>query len=133
MSIRLEATSQTPQELFEDVARQFFGRLIPPEEVGQALREKVGVDGESLEQLLREWVIVLVDLVRVQHMVFGQFRVTALQTPEKGPYSLQAEAVGELFDPQRHELAQDISWLKCGPVLLRKDAKGYYAEINLTQ
>src|SRR5258706_14915711 len=97
--MRLESRSPIPQELFEDIARQLFSTLVDPKEVGQALREKVAVEGESLEQLMREWVVVLLDLVRVQHMVFSQFRVMELKTPENGPYSLRVEAVGELLDP----------------------------------
>jgi SHS2 domain-containing protein len=117
---RIIVDSQTPQELFEEVARQLFTRLIDLEEVGAALREKVAVEGESLEQLLKEWVMVLGDLVRVQHMIFSGIHVTHLKTPEKGPYSLQAEAMGELLDLHRHTLKQDPSWLKPRRVTIRK-------------
>jgi len=131
--MRLESRSQTPQQLFEDIARQLFSSLIDPREVGTALREKVVVEGESLEQLMKELVVTLLDLVRLQHMVFSQFRVIGFKTPENSPYSLQAEAVGELLDPHRHSLSQDLAWLKCSDVQLRKEGEIYYAEIHLTQ
>jgi SHS2 domain-containing protein len=129
----IESRCPALPELFENIAHQFYARLIHPQDVGEALREKIGVEGESLEQLLQEWVRALIDLVQVQHMVFGRFHVTALQTPEKGPHILQAEVLGELFDPQRHNLRTDTSTLKCGRVVLRKEGKEYYAEIQLAQ
>ena len=127
------AHSETPQQLFEDVARQVFTHLIDPRDVGAALREKVAVEGESLEHLLQEWVRTLLDFIRDQKMVFGQFRITELKMPAKGPYSLRAEAVGELLDTHRHFLKQDITRLACREVHLRKEAQKYYAEILLTE
>jgi SHS2 domain-containing protein len=131
--VRLEAHNESLPRLFEDIAYQLFGHLIDPKDVGEALREKVAVEGESLGQLLREWVATLLEFVQTQHMVFGTFRVTELKTTEKGPYSLRSEAVGELLDAQRHTLKQDVGRLACREANLTKDAKGYHAEIALDQ
>jgi SHS2 domain-containing protein len=125
----LKAQSESPQQLFEDLARQLFKKLIDPQEVGATLREKVAVEGESLEHLLQEWVTTLLDLVRVQNMVFGQFRVTELKMPGKGPYSLRAEAVGELLDTHRHHFIQNVARLACQEVDFRREPQGYSAEI----
>ena len=131
--MRLQATRQNPQDLFEDIASQLFSKLIDPAQVGEALREKVSAEGEGLEHLLEEWVATLLDLVRVQHMVFRQFRVTELKMGEKGPYSLRAEAVGELLDPHRHSLSSETPRMVCREAHLTKDAQGYHAEIHLDQ
>jgi SHS2 domain-containing protein len=131
--MRLRATSQTPQGLFEAIASQLFSHLIQPSQVGEALREKVSAEGEGLEHLLEEWVAALLDLVRVQHMVFREFRVTELNMGEKGPYSVRAEAVGELLDPHRHSLSAATPRLACREAHLTKDAAGYHAEIELTE
>jgi SHS2 domain-containing protein len=131
--MHLKAHSTSPSALFEDLAQQLFNSLIDPQDVGAALREKIAVDGESLEQLLREWIEALLGLVRVQHMVFSQIRILKLQTPDKGPYTLQAEAVGELLDSQRHVLDEKIAWLKCTQVQLRKSGEEYSAEVILSQ
>ena len=129
----IKAHSPSPPELFEDIARKLFRLLIDPKDVGAALREKVAVEGESLEHLLHEWVTALMDLVRTQKMVFSQFRVTELKMPEKGPYSLRAEAVGELLDPHRHPLRVEPSRLVRGETHLRKESQIYYAEIVLNK
>jgi SHS2 domain-containing protein len=128
--MRLQAHSPTPQHLFEEIARQLFSQLMDPAAIGEALREKVAVEGESLEDLLRQWITTLLDLVRMQHMVFRTFKID-LKIDEKSPYSLKAEVIGELLDPQRHEFIQDPAWLKCTEVLIRKDQKEYHAEILL--
>jgi SHS2 domain-containing protein len=129
--MRLQSRSATPQALFEDIARQLFSHLIDPGQVGAALREKIAVEGESLEHLLHEWVVALLDLVRVQRMVFSAFKVSGLETPGKGPYVLQAEAVGELLDVQRHALAAETTALDCREVHLFKEGAVYRAEIDL--
>ena len=92
----------------------------------------MSVEAESLEALLREWITTLLDLVRIQHMVFKTFKID-LKIEEKGPYSLKAEVVGELLDAQRHSFRQDPAWLKCSEALIRKDKGEYHAEIILNQ
>jgi SHS2 domain-containing protein len=131
--MRVRATNPTPQGLFEAIASQLIGQIIKPDQVGEALREKVSAEGEGLEHLLEEWVAALLDLVRIQHMVFREFRVTELKMGEKGPYSVRAEAVGELLDPHRHSLNPSTPRLACREAHLIKDAAGYHAEIDLAE
>jgi SHS2 domain-containing protein len=130
-SFRLQAQSQNPHDLFEDVARQVSRLFIEPELVGHALREKVAIEGETLEQLLREWVTTLLDLIRGQNLLFTQVRLTRLETPASGPYVLQAELLGELRDPHRHPLKHDPAWLKYRQGGLRKTGHTYLAEVEI--
>jgi SHS2 domain-containing protein len=127
----LDARSDKPAQLFEEVARQLFSHLIDPQDVGTALREKIAVDGESMEHLLEEWVRTLLELVRSQKMIFVRFNVTELQTPGKGPYNLRAEVTGELWDEQRHALRLDIGKLSRIEVHLHKEPGLYHAEVDI--
>ena len=129
--MRLEARSESLPHLFEDLARQLFGELINPADIGEALREKVSVEGESLEELAREWVNALLDLLKAQHMVFKAFHVTEVKTTPGKPYSLRADATGELLDTHRHSLRQDASLWVCKHALLIKNESGYRVEMDL--
>ena len=129
--MRLQVQNPILPPLFEEAAQQLFSHLIDPAEVGEALREKVAVEGESLEELLQNWITTLLDLVRVQHMVFRQFKID-LKIAEKGPYSLKAEVIGELLDSQRHSLLQNPAALRCEKVQLDRSGEMYHAEIVLS-
>jgi SHS2 domain-containing protein len=131
--MRLETRSDTPQPLFEDIARELFKQLIPTQDVSETLREKISVEGETLQELLNDWVVALLDLIRVQKLVFSSFHITAFKMPEKGPYILQAEALGEHLDPQRHALHPDTPWLACREATVRKENQQYLAEVLLNK
>jgi SHS2 domain-containing protein len=130
-NVILQAKGATLPELFEEIARQLLTQLINPEDVGLALREKVVVEGPNLQRLLQEWVISLLNLTRIQKMVFAKIQILQVKTPDEGPCMLLAETVGELWDSQRHEIKLNIETLLCQEVRLNKDDKGYSAEIIL--
>lgn len=132
-SLRLQSQQANLPAVFQDLAVQFSQALIDPSEVGATLREKVAIEGESLEQLLKEWINLLLDLVRTQRLLFTQIRVISVQTPENGPYTLQAEALGEHWDIQRHFLRLDPAWYTCKTASLRKEKELYLAETVITK
>ena len=127
----LQAAGVTLQDLFEHLARELFKQLIDPVEVGAVLREKVVVEGPNLQRLLQEWILSLLNLLRIQKMIFGQFQIIYIKTPDAGPCSLLAEVIGELVDPQRHDFKIPVESLLCQEVRLNKDDQGYHAEILL--
>ncbi len=130
-SITLQADGATLPELFEHLARQLFKQLIDPVDVGAVLREKVVVEGPNLQRLLQEWILSLLNLLRIQKMIFGEFKIISIKTPENGPCTLLAEVIGELVDLQRHEYKAPVGSLLCQEVRLNKDDSGYHAEILL--
>jgi SHS2 domain-containing protein len=129
--MHLEARDKDLASLFHTLAVQLYGQLIDPADVGQTLREKIGVEGETLEELLREWVNALLELTRVNHMVIHELKVTEFSTGEKRPYSVQAEVIGEPLDTHRHTFHRDPALLSCRSSLLLKDPAGYRAEVEL--
>jgi len=131
LSLTLRAESPALPGLFEDVARLLSDQLIDADAVGQAIREKVVVEGANLQRLLQEWVISLLNLARVQKMIFRQCRVVSLKTPDQGPCTLVAEAEGELIDSHRHHLKQNLEALLCREVRLNQDSLAYHAEVTL--
>ena len=64
-------------------------------------------------------------------MIFGQFQIISIKTPEEGPCTLLAEVIGELVDPQRHEFKVPAHSLVVREVRLSQGTHAYHAEIVL--
>lgn len=97
----IQAAGRTLPELLEDSGRRLFAALTDPDEVGEALREKVVLSAPTLETLLTDWANTLLELARVQHILLKSCRVLVKDLPEGG-MEARADILGELFDPQRH-------------------------------
>lgn len=131
ISPQFTAYGETPKQLFEDVAQKLAHWLTNPDEVGQALREKLVVEAPDMESLLKGWCTALMNLTQHQKMVFHSFHVLKIASNEKGEYTIQAEVLGELLDPRRHALRQKIKEIVCGHAQIKKDSIGYHADISL--
>lgn len=128
--LRIEA--KTLPELFESVAQAVFAQFIEPSEVGQALREKIAIEAKNEEGLLSEWVVMLLELLRYNHMAASQFKID-LQMEANAPLSLKSEVLGELIDVQRHVLKRDPALARSENVSLKKIGDKYIAEIVLLE
>ncbi len=105
-------------ELFEAVAVQLTNALIEAESVGAALREKILLESPNPATLLQDWLNTLLELLRVQRMVFSDFHI--LEIKGAGPLTLLAEVTGELIDPHRHQFLKKVVGLSCRHVQLEK-------------
>jgi|SRR5579872_1789347 len=115
--MNFSVSAPTPSELFEVAAVELTNRLINAESVGEALRERFMIEGSDLAHLLQEWMNMLLELLRVQHMVFCRFHV--LEIKGEGPLTLRAEVTGELIDPHRHQFLVKIVGLSCRQATLQ--------------
>jgi len=128
----IQISSDNLTDLFRQAAEGVLRYFIEPADVGQALREKVAIEGESLEHLLQEWVEILINMVVGQRMLFNQFKID-LKIAQKGPYHLKAEVLGELFDPQRHKLSRKLTEFRGFQAHLHTEGEKYRAEIVLAK
>src|SRR5437899_645417 len=98
----LAVSAPTLPELFQNAAQQLLDLLINPAEIGEALQEKVVVEGEDMSSLLEAWMNALLGLVRDQQILPKRLSQPRIDTIPGKPYSLRVDVVGELLDPQRH-------------------------------
>src|SRR5262249_46285229 len=103
--------------------------LIELDSVGEAIREKVVLEAPNTSDLMREWMNILLEMIRMQKMVFGHFHV--LEVKGEGPVVLRAEMVGELIDPQRHVFLKRIVGLACRQAATIQQTDGYQAQVTL--
>ena len=126
--MNLSISAPTVPELFEAAAVELTNCLMNAESVGEALRERFMIEAPDLSRLLQEWINMLLELLRVQRMVFCRFRV--LEIKGEGPFILRAEVTGELIDPHRHQFLRKIVGLSCRQATLQGDGP-CRAEIQL--
>src|SRR5438067_13849209 len=93
-------------DLFEAAAVHLTNALIDAVSVGEVLREKLLLEGSDPSHLLQESMNMLLEMIRVQRMVFSRFHILEIKRP--GPMTLRAEVTGELIDPHRHPFQQKI-------------------------
>lgn len=115
--MNLSVSAPSLPELFEVAAVQLTKELIDAESVGEALRERFMIEGADPSRLLQEWVNMLLELIRVQRMVFCRFHV--LEIRGEGPLVLRAEVTGELIDPHRHQFLKKIVGLTCRKTMVQ--------------
>ncbi len=122
-TLRLTSPDPSPARLFEATAQLLLENLIQPSDVGEALSEKIIVEADTGDELLKAFWNALINLLQNQRILFRRVyieQIDMLPTPR-----LRAEVRGELLDPYRHHLsgpgrlvcvkaqliAQDHTWI----------------------
>jgi tRNA nucleotidyltransferase (CCA-adding enzyme) len=100
--IGLVGTGPTLAEAFRQAALALTAVVTDPAGVRPAREVPISCRAPTDELLLVEWLNALVYEMAVGSLLFGDFRVTIADQ------SLQAVALGEPVDPDRHEPAVEI-------------------------
>jgi SHS2 domain-containing protein len=115
--LTLHAKGAALPELFEDVAAQLLSHLTEPAEIGSAHREKLVVVAPTPEELLRAWVDQLLALPRIQKVIYHHCVNGTLRDSPLG-LEWRCDMVGELLDPARHRLREDLAAGRCAAATL---------------
>lgn len=102
VAVVVEAANTTL--LFETAAQALFGVIVDTESIEP--REVVPVrigEAADVEDLLVRFLSELLFLHDARSWLFREARVLAL-----GPGSVEAEAIGEKFDPDRHAILRQV-------------------------
>ncbi|MDT7942960.1 MAG: archease [Dehalococcoidia bacterium] len=97
------AYGNTPAELMANVAQAMFHLMTDLERVEEKESRRISVQGHDWESLLVRWLVELLYYVDAQGLLFSRFQVEALE-----PYQLQAIALGERMDPEKHVMHMGI-------------------------
>ena len=130
--ITLQAYGNSLPQLFENTAHELFKILINPEDIGEALREKVVIEAVHAEGLLHEWVNALLRLATDQHILYKKSRFQVFEVERTGSGKLRAEVTGELVDPVRHTFRKEPRHWICERVELLNNSKTIEAKIFLS-
>jgi SHS2 domain-containing protein len=103
----IAAYGKTLQEVFENAALAMFETMTDTKKVRQMFIDEFKVEAEDELSLLFSWLEALLLKFEVDRKLYSKFKVKEIKACSKG-YALEAEAWGEIFDPERHPSRTDI-------------------------
>ncbi len=98
--VAFEAYGKDLNELFENAAIALFEIMTDTSKVEDKKSVKIEIEGNSIEDLLFNWLNELIFYVDAENMFFSKFNVKI----DERQCKLFAECKGENIDPEKHEL-----------------------------
>ena len=128
--IAFEAEGKTLAELFESAGLAVESTMTGnPGRLRQDCVRKFEVTAESVEMLLYHFLQELVFLKDAAQLLFGRFSLHIGQ--REGRWHLDAEAIGDIIDPDRHELLADVKAVSLHDYRVRQTPEGWHAHVIL--
>ncbi len=115
-------------EAFEQAAIGVYEVITDTTRVEPRERVEVSIEGFDLENLLYRWIEELLVATDTQGLVFSKFYVKRIEErlldPETGErtYLLEGEALGEKFDPNRHEHRTIVKAMTYAQMEIRRES-----------
>ncbi|EHP69398.1 hypothetical protein MetMK1DRAFT_00021540 [Metallosphaera yellowstonensis MK1] len=117
--VGIRAWGKTLEEAFENSALAVFEVMTDTSKVERRERREVTVEGYDLKNLLYRWIESLLFYYDTELLLFSAFKVTI-----EG-LSLRGEALGEKFDPERHERRTVVKAMTYHEMEITKRDGGY--------
>ncbi len=115
-------------DLFQTAAAGLFDVIVSNRDEVRAIEtEQVSLAGDSLEDLMLEWLNELIYRCETRHRLYSAFSV-ALDEPR---CSLTASISGEPIDRTRHILDHEAKAATRHGLSLRRESQGWVAEVIL--
>ena len=100
-----QAEAESLDELFSTCAEAAFEVMADTTTIEHKSQEKVELTGESLEELMFDWLAELIYLKDTKAMLFSRFDV---EIQKKEIYRLTATVWGEPADQKKHRVRVDV-------------------------
>jgi SHS2 domain-containing protein len=103
--LRIEVFGKGKEGLFVSAGEALADLLVGVDRLGEgeAIRREVSATGETIEELLVDWLRELLYVFSVKGVVLFRFEI--VEMTEKG---IKAACIGEKFDIERHGIKTDI-------------------------
>lgn len=110
--------------LFQDAACGLFSLIVEDINTIEAtLRVAYTLEATDTESLLIDWLNELLFTFATRHLLFSRFDVRVRGT------QLSATAMGQSFDPERHQLGPEVKAVTYHGVPLSRTPDGYTVQI----
>ncbi len=100
-----QAEGDSLEELFQTCAQATFEVMADTRAIAAQYREQVELTGDSLEELLFDWLAELIYLKDVKSMLFGRFDI---DIEKDEVYRLSASIWGEPADQKKHRVRVEV-------------------------
>jgi len=93
-------------EAFENAALGMFDIISDVDKILTIGEYDVTLSSKDVEQLLVDWLSELLYIHTVKHVIFSRFETFIRK--EEGQWFLEAKAMGENYDPEKHPYHTEI-------------------------
>ena len=100
--VGVKAYGKTIAEAFEHAAKGMFDIITDESTIEPVGQYDIQLEAPDLEQLLVDWLSLLIFLNDAQDLVFGKFQVTLTAN------RLTASVFGEKYDTKKHRMGVEI-------------------------
>lgn len=97
----VEAIGKGLNDSFENAGLATEDLMVDLASIRPTLERNVEVTGEDIESLLYNWLEALISLQDTEGLLFSKFSCAISKV--KDGFDLKAKALGEKFDPTKHE------------------------------
>jgi len=112
--------------LFENAGEAFFHLITDLKKVRGRIERRVNVKGESLDRLMVDWLSELLYLHDVENLLFKGFKVDSV-----GEDGLKATVKGERFQEGMHVIKTEVKAVTYHQIEVRREKKGWRAQVIL--
>ena len=122
--IGIEVEADTPAELFRRAGLALFSLMVDLEGVERHEERSIRVDAQGWEELLHDWLSLLLRHFLQDGYIAAQIIVETIDTSH-----VQARLVGELLDYERHDFATEIKAVTYHQLRVEQDNGRWRARI----
>lgn len=122
--IGFEIYGKDLRELFKNAAIAIFDSITELKEIEKSKRRKVEIRSETLEELFLDWLRELLFIFSTEFLIPRETKIITLKDRK-----LEAELLGENFDPKRHRIKIEIKNPTYHMFYFKKTNKGYVARV----
>jgi SHS2 domain-containing protein len=127
--VAVRAWGNGVEEAFSEAARGLFAVMITLDRVAPHERFEVSLKEKTLEELLVEWLAVLLAQKEISHLVFSRFDVAIRECGRA--LCLSGAAWGEPLDVSRHEPGCEVKGVGRVGLHVQRDPTGWSAQFVL--
>ncbi|MBD3192672.1 MAG: archease [Candidatus Heimdallarchaeota archaeon] len=106
--IIIKAHGENLKEAFEQAALGFYEVLTDLSQISAEKSRSVSISSEDNESLLYDWINELIFIFDTEFFVASEVTITNFVYGKNGEYSLEANLMGEEFNPSKHEQGAEV-------------------------
>jgi SHS2 domain-containing protein len=110
--------------LFAEAGQALFSVIVDnPQDIRAVEEMPCTIKGSDAEELLHDWLTELLFTFHVRRLLLAKFQVRITST------ELTAIAIGEKFDPSRHQLGMEVKAITWHGLKVVQTPSGWMAEV----
>ena len=119
----VEATGKSLEEAFKEGAKGLYNIMVDIDKVDKKESVEFEVEGESLEELLYNFLNELLFYTDVDNLVFSDFDIKIEK--DDNNYKLRCTAYGEKIDKEKHNIKEEVKAVTYHKMEIKQEDDGW--------